>query len=73
MVGWGHYYTNVFLLFKDCLRIAGGVRGVDSEEDIGDGYFLVCWRSCCETRMRMTRGRGEENDKSRRFMLRQIV
>ena len=26
-----------------------------------------------ETRMRMTRGRGEENDKSCRFMLRQIV
>ena len=41
MVGGGHYYTDVLLLFKDCLRTAGGVRGVDSEEDIGDGYFLV--------------------------------
>ena len=34
-------YKFFFLLFKDCLRTAGGVRGVDSEEDIGDGYFLV--------------------------------
>ena len=40
--GWlGHYYTNFLLLFKDCLGTAGGVRGVDSEEDIRVGYFLM--------------------------------
>ena len=38
-------------------------------------YFCIrCWRSWGEKRMRMTRGRDEEKDKSRRhFMLRQIV
>ena len=41
MVGGGHYYTDVLLLFKDCLRTAGVVRGVDSEDDNGDGYLLV--------------------------------